>query len=410
MPARTVTAMPVPLNTVVRSLGYAWIGVVMFGLYPPTAHHALTVQVIAYLAAGLGVAAWSLVEHYPPAARRAWLLPAATGVIAAASGCAAGSGYGGLALLVLGFFATMTAADCDLDLMPALAVPLGGILASEITVLAYGAGYGGYIGFPVAFTSAFFIGRSISRTRAALRMQAEQAVQLLAQREQTEAERRRADLLDERARVAREIHDVLAHSLGALGIQVQAARSVLTDRGDIAKADEMLAAAQKMAAEGLIETRRALHALRTDTRPLDEELAKATATYAERYRVTASVHTEGAPRPVPPDATVALLRIAQEAMVNAAKHATGQPVRVRLAYDPAEVRLTVSNELTAQPTGHAETSRPGNATGETVVSTANTGYGLTGMRERLRLLNGSVESGRRDSQWVVTAQVPVPAP
>jgi signal transduction histidine kinase len=402
--------MPVPLNTVVRSIGYAWIGVVMFGLYPPTAHHALTVQIIAYLAAGLGVAGWTLVDHYPPAARRrAWLLPVVTGVIAAASGCAAASGYGGLALLVLGFFATMTAADCDCDPMPALAVPLGGVLAAEITALAYGAGYGGYIGFPVAFASAFFVGRSMSRTRAALRMQAEQAAQLLAQREQTEAERRRADLLDERARVAREIHDVLAHSLGALGIQVQAARSVLTDRGDIDKADEMLAAAQRMAAEGLSETRRALHALRTDTLPLDEELAKATATYAERYRVTASVHTEGTPRPVPPDATVALLRVAQEALVNAAKHATGQPVRVRLAYDPAEVRLTVSNELTAQSTGHAETPEPGSATDQAVVSTANTGYGLTGMRERLRLLNGSLETGRCDRQWVVTAQVPVQA-
>jgi signal transduction histidine kinase len=172
----------------------------------------------------------------------------------------------------------------------------------------------------------------------------------------------------------------------------------------------MLAAAQKMAAEGLTETRRALHALRTDTLPLDEELAKATATYAERYRVAASVHTEGAPRPVPPDATVALLRIAQEAMVNAAKHATGQPVRVRLAYDPAEVRLIVSNELAAQPPSQAKASQPSNALDQAVVSTADSGYGLTGMRERLRLLNGSLESGRRDSQWVVTAQVPVPAP
>jgi signal transduction histidine kinase len=409
MPARTVTAMPGPLNTVVRCIGYSWIGVVMFGLYPPTAPHALTVQIIAYLAAGLGVAGWTLVERYPPAGRRrARLLPVATGAIAAASGCAAASGYGGLALLVLGFFAAMTAAS-ECDLMPALAVPLSGVLAAEITVLAYGAGYGGYFGFPVAFTCAFFIGRSIGRTRAALRMQAEQAVQLLAQREQTEAERRRADLLDERARVAREIHDVLAHSLGALGIQVQAARSVLTDRGDIATADEMLAAAQKMAAEGLTETRRALHALRTDTLPLDEELAKATATYAERYRVAASVHTEGTPRPVPPDATVALLRIAQEALVNAAKHATGQPVWIRLAYDPAEVRLTVSNELIARSTGHAEISQPSNATDQAVVRTANTGYGLTGMRERLRLLNGSLQTGRCDSQWVVTAQVPVPA-
>jgi signal transduction histidine kinase len=88
-----------------------------------------------------------------------------------------------------------------------------------------------------------------------------------------QAEQRRADLLDERARIAREIHDVLAHSLGALGIQIQAARSVLHKDAD--QASDLLAAAQQMAAEGLVETRRAVQALRTDTLPIDEELATA---------------------------------------------------------------------------------------------------------------------------------------
>ena len=74
-------------------------------------------------------------------------------------------------------------------------------------------------------------GLIIGRNRGAYRIQAEQAAQLLAQREQLQAEQRRADLLDERARIAREIHDVLAHSLGGLGIQIQAARAVLTDHG-----------------------------------------------------------------------------------------------------------------------------------------------------------------------------------
>jgi hypothetical protein len=85
--------------------------------------------------------------------------------------------------------------------------------------------------------------------RGACRVQAGQAAELLAQRAELHAGQRRADLLDERARIAREIHDVLAHSLGALGIQIQAARAVLTDRGDIAGADELLAEAQRMAAD-----------------------------------------------------------------------------------------------------------------------------------------------------------------
>jgi signal transduction histidine kinase len=151
---------------------------------------------------------------------------------------------------------------------------------------------------------------------------------LLAQRERLQAEQRRADLLEERARIAREIHDVLAHSLGALGIQIQAARAVLTDHADTDKACEILVAAQRLAAEGLVETRRAVRAMRADTLPLVEELALVSDTYAQRYHVAVSFDTGGVPGPLPPDATIALLRIAQEALVNAAKHAVGQGVAV----------------------------------------------------------------------------------
>jgi signal transduction histidine kinase len=240
----------------------------------------------------------------------------------------------------------------------------------------------------------------IGRNRAAYRIQAEQAKQLLAQREELETEQRRADLLDERARIAREIHDVLAHSLGALGIQIQAARAVLADHGDVDRAGEILAAAQRMAAEGLVETRRAVHALRADTLPLDEELARVSDTYAQRYHVPATFDVGGSPAPLPPDATVALLRVAQESLVNAAKHAAGQGVTVRLDYSDADVRLTVRNDL---PPG----SGPD---GEAGVSTVNGGYGLTGMRERLRLLNGTLQAGRQDNQWIVTAELPRPQP
>jgi signal transduction histidine kinase len=217
---------------------------------------------------------------------------------------------------------------------------------------------------------------------------------LLAQREQLQTEQRRADLLDERARIAREIHDVLAHSLGALGIQIQAARSVL--HSDTDRAGDLLAAAQQMAAEGLVETRRAVHALRADTLPLNDELARVSDAHAQRYHVAVSFDTGGVPGSLPPDATVALLRIAQEALVNTAKHATGQGVAVRLDYGEADVRLTVRNDL---PTG-ADADRPAG------MGTVNGGYGLTGMRERLRLLDGALEAGHRDGQWVVTAELP----
>jgi signal transduction histidine kinase len=188
-----------------------------------------------------------------------------------------------------------------------------------------------------------------------------------------------------------------------------------------------------MASEGLVETRRAISALRADALPLEQELARATATSADRYGVTATLQTEGAPRPVPPDATLALLRVAQEALVNAAKHAPGQPVAVHLEYGPGDIRLTVRNDLlrpvpspeelsatelagagsgahvvaAAGPEAGAGWSDKATAGGGAGISTADTRYGLTSMRERLRLLNGALDVGPGDGQWTVSAWLPL---
>ncbi len=379
------------VNALARALGFVWLGLLAFLIAPPSAPSALPVQIACYAVLGLALLAWTVLEASPAAAARypAWALPVLRGVIAFASGFAAGAGGGGSAMVVFAFVAAM-AAGINSDLAAAVAVTVAGILAIEVSGLAFGQSYGTLLGLPAIVLTGLVIGRNWG----GYRVQAEQAAALLAQREQLQAEQRRADLLDERARIAREIHDVLAHSLGALGIQIQAARSVLHKDAD--QASELLAAAQQMAAEGLLETRRAIQALRTDTRPLDEELALVTDTHAQRYHVPVSYDTGGVPAVLSPDATLALLRIAQEALVNAAKHAAGQPVAVRLDYGDADVRLTVRNDL---PPG-ADVRQPAD------VSTVNGGYGLTGMHERLRLLNGILEAGRRDGQWIVTAELP----
>ncbi|WP_370076722.1 sensor histidine kinase [Streptacidiphilus sp. MAP12-16] len=246
------------------------------------------------------------------------------------------------------------------------------------------------------FPLLLIVGLLPGRNRRAYRVQAEQSAALLAQYEHLQAEQRRADVLDERTRIAREIHDVLAHSLGALGIQIQAARAVLADRRDIDRAVEILTTAQRMAGDGLVETRRAVHALRVDTLPLNEELARVIDTYGERYRVAVTFDTGGTLRPLPPDATIALLRAAQEALINAAKHAEGQRVGVRLDYGEHDIRLTVVNNV-----------NPSRVVGTEGSSGVNGGYGLTGMRERLLLLNGTLSAGPRDNQWTVTAQLPL---
>jgi signal transduction histidine kinase len=418
--------MPLPrFNWLTRWLGFAWVGVLTLGLHPARGA-ALEVQAAGYVLAALAMLGWFLVDHDQRVARhRDRALPMLLGLIASASGCAAAAGGAGTFLLCFGFVATMVAGS-DASRTAAFAVTAAAILASEIGALAFGGGYSVIVGFPLAMASGLLTGRN----RAAYRLQARQSAMLLAQSEQLAAEHRRADLLDERARIAREIHDVLAHSLGALSIQVQAARSVLTDRGDIPAATELLAAAQRMTAEGLVETRRAISALRADTLPLEEELASATATYADRYQVAVAMETTGTPRPAPPDVTVALLRVAQEALVNAAKHAPGQPVTVRLVFGPADICLTVRNDITLPPDRTDSAAPPATADSRdlvsggastrtnaaagipasTGVSTADTGYGLTSMRERLRLLSGTLDAGLADGQWTVAASLPLVQP
>jgi signal transduction histidine kinase len=406
--------MLLPANWLARWLGFGWLGVLTFGISPPHGRNALIAQAGCYAVAAVAMAGWLLADYQPGVARhRDRVVPVCLGVMAVTMGLAATTGNGGTFLVIYGAIATL-AAGGDTGLTTALAVTAAGILAIEIGGLAGDGGLATLLGLPAVLAGGFMVGRN----RAAYRIQAEQAAVLLAQRERLQAEQRRADLLDERARIAREIHDVLAHSLGALGIQIQAARSVLTDRGDIAMASDLLAAAQRMATEGLVETRRAINALRAGTLPLAEELAKVTSTYGERYRVTVGMRTDGTPRPAPADATVALLRVAQEALVNAAKHAAGQPVTLSLEFGATDIKLTVRNDLPPGDDGeHGAARAPGAARengaahpGEAgvAVRTANAGYGLTSMRERLRMLNGTLDAGRGDGQWAVTARLPLP--
>jgi signal transduction histidine kinase len=381
------------INWLSRIAGFAWLGVLAFVLAPPTEQAAIGVQIAGYCVLGGGLLVWTLIDIHPVVARyRARLFPVVLGVVAVAAGFAAGAGAGGSAMAVFGFVAA-TVAGGETSLAASLGVTGAGILAIEVSGLAFSASYGTLLGLPSIVLSGLLIGRN----RSAYRVQAEQAAALLAQRDQLESEQRRADLLDERARIAREIHDVLAHSLGALGIQIQAARAVLADHGDIRRADEILGTAQRMAADGLEETRRAVHALRADTMPLDKELARATETYAQRFGVPATFVADGVPVPLPPEATVTLLRIAQESLVNAAKHASGQSVAVRLDYGDPDITLTIRNDLTTEAGGGGEPAG---------VETLNGGYGLTGMQERLRLLEGTLQIGRRDGQWIVTAELP----
>jgi signal transduction histidine kinase len=365
---------------------FAVIGILAL-ISPPHSAAQQAVQIACFAAVGVALLGWIAADIFPR--YRARVLPAAFVVMAAGGGVAAVTSGAGQSLIIFACIAASYTAF-QIGLPTGIAVAAAGILPIWIGAAFVTVSFGTWGGDPLLIAVCVMLGLN----RGSDRVRAEQAAALLAQHEQLRAEQRRADVVDERARIAREIHDVLAHSLGALGIQIQAAKAMLTDRGDVDRAVEALTTAQRMAADGLTETRRAVHALRVDTLPLGDELAATADTHRQRYHVPVTLETSGPARTLPPEAALALLRTAQEAMVNAAKHAPGHPVAVRLDYGESDVRLSVVNGLD----GAAASIRPPDGTG---------GYGLTGMRERLRLLNGTLLAGPRENEWAVTAELPL---
>ena len=402
---RDTKAMLRVVAGLVRLVGFAVVGAATF-ISPPESTAGVVLQIVCYALCGLGIAGWLLADAWSQSdtaaaitLRARALLPYSLGLTVVAGTLGATAGSNGTSMIALAAVAQLTAAS-DLSVMAATTAAVLGMLAAESGGLAFDQGFGVLLGFPVLLCAEVLFGRY----RATYRIQAEQARALLAQHEQLRAEQRRADVLDERARIAREIHDVLAHSLGALSIQIQAARVVLTDYRDVDRALDTLATAQRMASDGLTETRRAVHALHTDMRPLHEELEVTAKEHADRYHVAVHCETRGEPTPLPPDATVALVRAAQESMVNAAKHAPGQPIDIDLRYDERGIRVRIANDL--PESGDAASAEEG----ALVPQTINGGYGLTGMRERLRLLRGTLDAGVEGRRWVVTADLPLESP
>jgi signal transduction histidine kinase len=222
-----------------------------------------------------------------------------------------------------------------------------------------------------------------------LRLDAEargQSQRLLAQERAARAAEAESAALGERARIAREIHDVLAHSLSAQMVHLEAARLLIERGADREQILERVVAARGMARDGLAETRQALSALRGDLSPLEDFLT-------ELVRATdgAEVSVTGERRALSAETSQAVRRVAQEAVTNVRKHAQGAKVQVRLDYTEREVTLNVRDSG----------GRPGEISG------SGGGYGLMGMRERAELLGGSLDAGPDEEGFVVTLKVPV---
>jgi len=207
-------------------------------------------------------------------------------------------------------------------------------------------------------------------------------------RAQVQAQQLEQAAVQERERLAREIHDVLAHTLSALSVQLEGARLLMRRRPDDPRALEAVERAHGLTAEGLAEVRRAVSALRGDALPGPELLPRLAADFERESGVPCRFAVEGPAVPLRPDARLAIYRTAQEALTNVRRHVEASRVSIHLRYADGGVELTVADE------------------GRPRQSAATGGHGLTGMRERAQLLGGRLEAGPADGGFLVRLWVP----
>ena len=180
---------------------------------------------------------------------------------------------------------------------------------------------------------------------------------------------------EERNRLAREIHDSLGHYLTAMTMQLQAASKLVAKEPERAAAS--ITKAEEMARESLAEVRRSVAALRAspvDTATLGDAIGELVQNLRDSGIATA-LTVKGKSQSLPIQAKTALYRAAQEGLTNVRKHANASAVEVKLAYEPEQVTLTITDN----GTGHR--------------GQKSEGFGLLGLRERVTLSGGSLEAG-----------------
>jgi len=229
-----------------------------------------------------------------------------------------------------------------------------------------------------------------------LRDSNERAEVLLAELEQTRAAQANAAALAERQRLAREMHDVLAHSLSGLMLNLEGARLLARQGGAEPQVGDAIDRAHRLAKTGLEEARRAIGMLCGDALPGPERLDDLAAEFAADTAVACTVAVTGAERNLGSNGRLTVYRVAQEALTNVRKHASAARVEIRLDYAPSGTRLTIEDF-----DGCGERPVPGAGTAD------GTGYGLTGMRERAELLGGTLTAGPTDSGYRVDLRVPL---
>ncbi|MFK0046856.1 sensor histidine kinase [Streptomyces sp. NPDC090741] len=215
----------------------------------------------------------------------------------------------------------------------------------------------------------------------------------------TEEERARRTLLEERSRIARELHDVVAHHMSVISIQAQVAPHLVENPSEELK--ENLAGIRENALEALTELRRVLGVLRSEQPDDPANPHHPQPTLAELDGLVDNVRSAGLAvtteiagirRPLTPGVELTAYRIVQEALSNCLRHAPGSRVEVGVAYGPRELHLCIANSAPTRPAPPSH----------------GAGHGLLGMRERAGMLGGELSAGPRPGGgYEVSAVLPM---
>ncbi len=380
--------------TIVRLIGFGLISWTVFNdpHHPGTGGRGLVVAVTY----GLCAVSWMAWTWHPSRDHGATL---DTYVMAIAGGVLCGAASSSAAAAFV-FVAAVTAGVRE-PLARAMLVTASGILALAVAVLIYDGSALGLLAYSLGFAA---ITLAASNARQSL-MRADQAELLLAQTQRSYEEQLRTARLEESARIAREIHDVLAHSLAGLTIQLEATSSLLEHGADRQLVLERVRRAHALAREGLIETRRAVGALRGEQAgppSAPAGIQSLVSEYRSGSHAPVTVSIDGDAARLSGETGQTLLRVVQESLTNVSKHAPGAPVTIALhggvaPTDPIE--LIVENGRATGRAGGSDLSQTGG------------GYGVRGMRERATALGGTLQAGAiNDGGWRVRLQIPAVAP
>jgi signal transduction histidine kinase len=251
-------------------------------------------------------------------------------------------------------------------------------------------GAGNFAWFSVIFSLVWTVGFALSRKFR----EADEAKERAARAEQEREERARLAVSDERARIARELHDVVGHSVSVMTVQASAVRRLL--RPQQQKEREALLVVEQTGREALAEMRRMVGVLRRPEeapalapQPSLEHLEKLL-THVRESGLRVELRIEGTPEQLPAGVDLTAYRLVQEGLTNALKHARAQHAEVTVRYGDGHVELSVSDD--GRGTGDGDGG----------------GHGLVGMRERISVYGGELEAGpRAGGGYRLRARLPV---